>query len=563
LNASFLLPGEGQLQMDCFEISGDQMTIVVSSAAQAATCPKCQVLSERAHGHYYRRPADLPCVGYRVRLDWRVSRFFCDNTSCSRQTFGERLPTIIERYARRTNRLGQQQQRVAFEVGGKAGGRLSEIIQAPASRDTHLRLVRQAPDPAVETPRILGVDDWAKRKGHTYGTILVDLEKRQPVDLLPDRSADSLAKWLAEHPGVEIITRDRSGEYAQGATKGAPEAIQIADRFHLLQNLTDVLQRLFATKPKKLREIARLAAAVAEPSSEDVVPLIPDCDRPAVNTMTAPQRRENDQTGEATRAEPPQTTAQLCFAEVKALQKQGLSKRAVSRQVGVSRCTVRRYWPLDEYPEKQHGYQSASTVLPYHAYVVENWQTIDQDRQRLFEALQAQGYSGSYASVWRYVDRLIKQGELAAGVYQSAIQKKSPATRPLSARKAAWCLASRPDDLKPWGSILCDLLCQNSTTIAEAYGLAQEFAKLIRQRQGEKLDEWLHRAEASVIVEFNHFATGLRRDYQAVKAALSYEWSQGQVEGQVNRLKFIKRQGYGRANFDLLRKRVLGPPQPT
>jgi transposase len=211
LNASFLLPGEGQLQMDCFEISGDQMTIVVSSAAQAATCPECQVLSERAHGHYYRRPADLPCVGYRVRLDWRVSRFFCDNTSCSRQTFGERLPTIIERYARRTNRLGQQQQRVAFEVGGKAGGRLSEIIQAPASRDTHLRLVRQAPDPAVETPRILGVDDWAKRKGHTYGTILVDLEKRQPVDLLLDRAADSLAKWLAEHPGVEIITRDRSG----------------------------------------------------------------------------------------------------------------------------------------------------------------------------------------------------------------------------------------------------------------------------------------------------------------------------------------------------------------
>jgi transposase len=133
----------------------------------------------------------------------------------------------------------------------------------------------------------------------------------------------------------------------------------------------------------------------------------------------------------------------------------------------------------------------------------------------------------------------------------------------LSARKAAWCLAARPDDLKPWGSILCDLLCQNSTTIAEAYGLAQEFGKLIRQRQGEKLEEWLHRAEASVIVELNHFATGLRGDYQAVKAALSYEWSQGQVEGQVNRLKFIKRQGYSRANSDLLRKRVLGPPQPT
>lgn len=559
LNISFLLPGEGQLQMNCVELSADQLTILVSSMTRTAACPKCQMLSERTNGHYHRRPADLPCAGYQVRLDWRVKRFFCDNPLCPRQTFGERFPTIVKRYARRTNRLATQQQRVAFEVGGKAGARLSAIVQTPASRDTHLRLIRQAPEPEIETPRILGIDDWAKRKGHSYGTILVDLEKRQPVDLLPDRMADSLAEWLAEHPGVEIITRDRSGEYAQGATRGAPEAIQVADRFHLLQNLTEVLKRMFDSKPKKLREIARLA--VEETAVENVAPPTEDNPQPAVNTSIVPQKSENGRVGEAVCIEQTQTMGQLRFAEVKALQKQGLSKRAISKQVGVSRRTVRRYWPLDEYPEKQHGYQSVSTVLPYHAYVVDHWQTTCQNRQQLFEVLPAQGYPGSYTSVWRYVDRLIKQGELAAETPRTGNNKSTPAPRPLSARKAAWCLAARPEDLEPEESKLRELLCQDSAKLAEAYSLAQDFGNLIRERQVEKFDAWLQRAEESVIAEFRHFATGLRRDYRAVKAALTYEWSQGQVEGQVNRLKFIKRQGYGRANFDLLRKRVLGFPQ--
>lgn len=223
---------------------------------------------------------------------------------------------------------------------------------------------------------------------------------------------------------------------------------------------------------------------------------------------------------------------------------------------------MRRDWSLDEYPEKQHGYQSVSTVLPYHAYVVDYWQATCQNRQQLFEALQAQGYRGSYSSLWRYVDRLIKQGELTAKTPRTGNNKRAPAPRPLSACKAAWCLAARPEDLEPEESKRRQLLCRDSAKLAEAYRLAQDIGNLIRQRQGETFDTWLHRAEESVIAEFNHFATGLRRDYQAVKAALTYEWSQGQVEGQVNRLKFIKRQGYGRAKFDLLRKRVLGFPQP-
>jgi transposase len=565
LNISFLLPGKGQLQLDCLELSADQLTILVSSTTETAACPKCQMLSERVNGHYHRRPADLPCGGYHVRLDWRVRRFFCDNPMCPRQTFGERFPTIVKQYARRTNRLATQQQRIAFEVGGKVGERVSAIVQAPTSRDTHLRLIRQTPEPALETPRILGIDDWAKRKGHHYGTILVDLEKRQPVDLLPDRTADLLAEWLAEHPGVEIITRDRSGEYAQGATRGAPEAIQVADRFHLLQNLTEVLKRMFDSTPKKLREIDHLAAeetTVKETAVENVALLLEDNPSPAVTTNITPSKSENDRAFEAVCIEQTQTMAQLRFAEVKALQKQGLSKRDVSKQAGVSRRTVRRYWPLDEYPEKQHGYQSVSTVLPFHAYVVEHWQTTCQNRQQLFLALQAQGYSGSYPSVWRYVGRLVRKGELTAETPRTGRKKSTPAPRPLSARKAAWCLAARPEDLDPEESKLRELLCRSSTRIAEAYSLAQDFGKLIRERQAEKFDAWLHRAEESIIVEFRHFATGLRRDYRAVKAALIYEWNQGQVEGQVNRLKFIKRQGYGRANFDLLRKRVLGFPQP-
>ncbi len=229
-----VLPQDLQLRVDGVETEAetenDPIVISVVSTNQKAVCPHCQTISERIHSHYRRQPADLPLAGRAVRLDIAVTRFFCDNKDfvCGASTFAERMPALVEPYAHRTNRLASQQQQVAFKLGGEAGSRLSAIMGMAVSPDTLLRLIRKAPEPEMITPRVLGVDEWAKRKGRSYGTILVDLEAHQPVDLLPDKSAESFTKWLKEHPGVEIISRDRGREYIKGATDGAPDAIQVA-----------------------------------------------------------------------------------------------------------------------------------------------------------------------------------------------------------------------------------------------------------------------------------------------------------------------------------------------
>ena len=260
-----LLPADSDLCVDGIYQQEKVLVIMVSSAACQSACPYCGVLSGRVHSHYHRHPRDVPLSGRTVQLDIRVRRFFCDNVGCQAATFGERMPELIAPHAHRTTRLAHQQQQVALESGGEAGVRVLKRLGMPTSADTLLRLIRKVSQPEAPTPRVLGVDDWAKSKGQSYGTLLVDLERHQPVDVLPERSAASLEAWLKTHPGVEIISRDRGNEYIKGATEGAPNALQVADRWHLLKNLRDALEELLSQHPACLQ-----AAADTSTASEEV-----------------------------------------------------------------------------------------------------------------------------------------------------------------------------------------------------------------------------------------------------------------------------------------------------
>lgn len=524
----FSLPG---FAIDETVECGGILFIKAHATATSARCPDCNEVSTRVHSHYTRAPSDLPCSARAIHLELQVRRFWCMNTICSRKTFVERLPELLPVYARRTKRLTATLQQVGFALGGEGGARIARVLSIFTSPDTILRIIRGTHLEPASTPRVLGMDDWALRKGQNYGTILVDLEEHQPVDLLPSRDAEPVAAWLEAHPGVEIITRDRGETYIEGASKGAPDAIQIADRWHLLKNLGEMVKKLLEKCPAALRKAAQQMHAAADPITVDT----PEADPP----VTPPEPS-------------PQTGREVLFGQVMDLAKQGYSRCAIARRLHIDRRTVARYIDVGELP-KRLAPQNISTVEPYLAYIARRWDEGCQNGKQLWHEIQAQGYTGSYASVRRAIRRHF-QSEDGRRVGRT-LDILSP--RPLSPRQASRLLVRPPEALTDAQIAYREALCECCPEAATVYPFAQRFVKMFAERQVEALDPWLEDALVSTLAPLRNFAAGLKRDYAAVKAALIYEWSNGQTEGQVNRLKTIKRQMYGRAKFDLLRQRVL------
>lgn len=519
----FALPG---FAIDTVDDHYPTLTVTAHATSPAATCPDCGTASTRIHSYYSRSPRDLPISEWAIRLILQVRRFRCVDASCTKTTFAERLGQFVLPHAQRTVQLTQLLRELGFALGGEPGARIAHHIRVSTSADTLLRIVRCTPMAAGPTPRVLGVDDWAIRKGQRYGTILLDLERHCPVDLLPDREAESLAAWLTAHPGVTVISRDRFQNFIQGA----PQALQVADRWHLLKNLGEALHKLLEGCAADLRATARYlhqqstAAEAQEQPQPDTVP-------PSSTAQALPPNYR-----------------ETVFHEVKALAKQGYSTRAIAHQLNLHRETVARYMCLDHYTRRVLP-QNVSTTAPYWDYLQRRWQEGCQCVKQLWRESQAQGYGASYMSVWRAMS------PLQAGTPR---RPKGPtsAIPALSARKAMWLLVKAPEQLNQEEQDQLQALCQCCATASQVYPLAQRFVEMGRECRADELDGWLHDAKASSLKYLCTFVKGLKRDYLAVQAT---NWSNGQTEGHVNRLKCLKRQMYGRANFDLLRLRVLPP----
>ena len=516
------------------------------SADFRARCPFCGRRTERVHSRYQRTVTDLPWCGIAVEIRIHARRFFCDEPSCERRIFCERLPEVAAR-ARKTGRLEEALLAIVLELGGRAGARLAAELGLVVGRDALLRRAKSAPLQDSGKVRVLGVDDFAFRSGARYGTILVDLERRRVVDLLPERSQDSLVAWLGRHPGVETAARDRSNIYREALAKGAPGATQIADRWHLMHNLAQTMEEFLLQKGPALRKAAAPEAAPEDKSDGSFAsgPIMPN--RP---------RNHDRKIEEAARKRHERLVRQ--WEGIRRLYLAGADLRDICRRLGVSPRTVYRYKDLTEPPPRSAYRRKASALDPWVPYLVRRWNEGCRNGKKLYREIREQGYANSEETCARFVAQL-RRAE-ANGKPPSSVpraRRGSVAGLSPTSKNVASLFMRREEKLSEEQKEYLGRLCGADGALADARRLTQEFAKMVRNLEGGKLDGWLGEAEACRAPAMRRFAAGLKKDLVAVRAGLTETWSNGPVEGFVHKLKLLKRQGYGRAGFELLRSRML------
>ncbi|WP_443078990.1 ISL3 family transposase [Streptosporangium sp. NBC_01495] len=510
-------------------MSGRTVRIQARTHTPEAVCPTCGTRSRRTHSRYERRLSDTAIGGQETLIHLQVHRFLCRNDACAQKTFAEQVPGLTVRYGRRSLGLEQALRTIALAVGGRAGARLTQRLAAGVNRMTLLRLIRGLPEPTVITaPRVLGVDEFALRRGHSYGTLLIDVQTRRPIDILPERSADSFAAWLAAHPGVEVICRDRAGCYAEGAARGAPQAIQVADRWHLWHNLAGAVERAIARQRIHLRAAIQ-PIADPEPTAQHVT--APSAPAPILRGGRIAERTRQRHT------------------TIHELLSQGVTLRVIAAQLRLARNTVRRFARAAD-PEEllvNDGTGRRPSMLEQHKpYLHQRWNDGITDATRLWQEIRVRGYPGGYSHVRDYLAPLRTTATITP-----------PAPTPPKVRRVAAWMMTNPRNLRPDDHLQLTAILDNCPALAALHTHVKAFAGLLTERRGHDLEQWMKNVIADDQPELRSFVTGLRRDQDAVTAGLTLPWSSGPVEGHVNRIKMLKRQMYGRANPDLLRRRIL------
>lgn len=551
-----ILAAPNLLKIENIALYHDEVQIIVITKALKSDCPSCGLQSSKVHSRYKRHLADLPWEGITVRLILSVRKFFCLNSECRQRIFCERLPGLAAPYAHQTLRLNELITSLGLSMGGRPGMRMARGMGLQIGRDAVLDRVRRANVAETEKVRVLGVDDFAFRRGKKYGTILVDHERHTPIDLLPDREAETLAQWLRAHPGVEIVTRDRSSAYAAGIRTGAPDALQIADRWHVIRNLSEALEKLLIRQRHLIREATN----------------------PVIERPQPPPRPESESKSQPIEVAPPSQSffpgrvpkevikrrnqKAMLYDEVIELKRKGFTNQEIAKRVGKSCRTILRWLKQGEYREQVR--HRRSRLDPHFSYLAQRWNEGCHNVMKLWREIIDRGYRGSYSSLYHYLRRqdYLHRRTMSSSatsiqgvrsVRQARIETLIPTPSP---RRTAWMLLG-PEKLEDEERELIDNLCRLSPEVKTAQELAISFIEMVRERRAERFDGWISQVMDSRIPELKSFADSLNQDKQAVMAALKYEWSNGRVEGQVNRLKLIKRQMYGRAKLDLLKARVL------
>lgn len=544
LNSTTLFPELAGFTITAVTGYSDVIGLAITPTPMAARCPVCDTSSTHVHSRY-RRTLAAPALGTRpLILRVTARKFRCDHLLCRRQIFCERLTTLTQPHARTTTALRDLQRLVALALGGQAGSRLTQAMNIPTSGSTLLRRIATTPNEPEPTYRFIGIDDFALRKGQVYGTILIDLERGRVIDLLDGRDGTALEAWLKTHPGVEVITRDRWPAYANAATVGAPNAQQVADRFHLVKNTRELVERILESQEHALDD-----AFQPHPTETPV----PEClenpaemaPAPIVTPPPAPEPIPQSASPRASRRE-------ARFTEVRRRRAEGQGIRQIAREFHMSRQTVVKYLRRESCPDWNAGRARPTRLDPFREAVDGYIREGGRLATELFEKLKADGCRSSYDAVRRFFTKRL----FAAGIPRERANSRAPPrpNRP-TARQLSFMYVRRAENRT-------EEEASRVQVIAGIAGVCQElkwvdaFLGLVRGTATMSLIDWLTQAEQSSSRFIRSFAESIRSDEAAVLAAVTTSWSNGPVEGHVNRVKAIKRSMYGRAKLPLLRNRV-------
>ena len=536
------MPGLIVNNIDC---SHSLVKIDASIKSKRAKCPVCEKHSNKIHDRYTRTISDLPVFQNKTTIFLKTRKFKCQNPQCDRKVFSEQTPYIL-RYSRRTRRVSRILDSLSIELTGKMGSTLSEQLLISVSKSTITRMAHEQQLPQIAQPKVLGVDDFAYRKGISYGTVLVDMETSRPIDILPSREGKELKKWLSKYPGVKIVTRDRASSYSSAIDEVCPSAEQVADRFHLLMNLSDALDRYFKSVDPKIKKL------IKDKSNELLKKSDGQITGYAKEKTTGPLSKVQKRVvlkGTDRR--------QDVFNKVKELHAKGISKRKIARDLGISRNTVHSYLSLESLPPRSNS--RSTNIELFSQHIVARLNVQGYMVKDIMDEIYKLGYNGSRTQAYHNINIIKKKHGICTPDFAQIQKERIPYIKPLSSRELAKYIGSCPTVVKnPDQRRYLQTLLDNIPELRVIQKLVRIFKTMLTTGRGN-IYRWIEFIKRSKykMTGLTTFANGLSRDIKAVKNAIEMPWSNGAVEGHVNRIKSIKRQMYGRACFDLLRKKVI------
>jgi transposase len=521
---------------------GETITVEACSTVRAAPCPACRHWSNRVHGSYVRRLEERPMLEQQVVLAVEVRRFKCTNAGCPCRTFAENIHALAGRHQRRTRSQARALHALGHALGGEAAARLANALGLRTSADTVLRELRRAPGcKRKPRPRVVGIDDWAIARGHQYGTLIVDLERHEPIEVFAGREASAVTAWMRAHRSIEIVARDRAGAYSEAVDIALPAARQVCDRWHLLCNLRDNVERLLCRLGPQLREAAQQV---------EVGDVTLGRQRVLSRDSLWSWQRLSDQR---------RATRLALYERVMALRAQGSTMKGIALELSIDHRTVRNFVTAGAFPERAPRARGPTLLDTHLSYIEERIAQGCRFPELIWQELKQRGYTGSRATVKNCVIRLSFPVGKAPLFQPPVCTMPCPSARRVFGWLVGWRKLAVEEPKSADHERFVQALCKIEPVVGEVRSLAREFLGLMHRRSPRQFDRWLKRLSRCDAVEMRRFAQSLCADLAAVRAAFKLPWSNGQTEGHVNRLKFLKRQMYGRASIELLRLRVMKP----